>query len=199
MSNATLVVVAGCNGSGKSSYSNAVTPDYVTPFDYDKHFLEFYNSIIDFELRPKMAHNKARNLLEVSVEKAILKKQDFCYETNFHATPMYWPDHFKKHGYRRMVFFFCLNSIEEAKRRVRIRVENGGHFIPDSEIENRYYAGYENLDRYFKSFEQVHLLNSSFYKKQPQHILSIINGKVGTVTHMPKFLDKVLPNISKLV
>lgn len=195
----TLFIIAGCNGSGKSSYSNAVTPDNITPFDYDKHFLEFYNSIIVFELRPKMAHNKARNLLEKSVKKAISEEIDFCYETNFNATPMYWPDHFKKHGYQRTVFFFCLNSIEEAKRRVRIRVENGGHFVPDFEIENRYYAGYENFDKYFKSFDQVHLLNSSFYKKQPQHILSIINGKVGTVTHMPDFIRKALPKLSRLI
>lgn len=195
MNNPTLFVIAGCNGSGKSSFSNALTPDYIIPFDYDRHYLKIYHALKDFDLRPRMAHNMTREMLQESIDNAILENHDFCYETNFNSTPMFWPDHFKKNGYKRSMFFLCLNSIEEAKKRVRIRVENGGHFVPDTEIENRFHAGYENLDRFYKDFEQVHLLNSSFYKKEPQHILSLVNGNVIMKTHIPDFLNKLLPQI----
>ena len=59
----TLYVIAGCNGSGKPTFSNAVTPSHLESFDYDKHFLDIYNSQFDWELRDRMAHNTARNLL----------------------------------------------------------------------------------------------------------------------------------------
>ncbi|MBT0812430.1 hypothetical protein KIH41_14175 [Litoribacter ruber] len=59
-----LLIVAGCNGSGKSSYSNAFTPEGVVPFDYDQHFLGIYNSLVPTEFQDTMAHNKAFAELE---------------------------------------------------------------------------------------------------------------------------------------
>jgi len=38
-----LLVIAGCNGSGKSTYSKSVSPNDTLPFDYDKYFLDIYN------------------------------------------------------------------------------------------------------------------------------------------------------------
>ena len=33
-----LIIIAGCNGAGKSTYSQSFT-DIIVPFDYDKQFL----------------------------------------------------------------------------------------------------------------------------------------------------------------
>ncbi|WP_157243493.1 hypothetical protein [Algoriphagus resistens] len=56
-----------------------------------------------------------------------------------------------------------MNSVDEAQKRVAIRVENGGHFVPESEIMNRFKAGYSNLDEFFGFFDTLHLFNSSTY------------------------------------
>tara|TARA_B110000305_G_scaffold177411_1_gene196423 strand:- start:852 stop:1055 length:204 start_codon:yes stop_codon:yes gene_type:complete len=56
MDKPTLLVIAGCNGSGKSSFSKAFTKNG-TPFDYDKIHLQKYNSLIPNDLRDQMAHN----------------------------------------------------------------------------------------------------------------------------------------------
>ena len=45
-----LRIFAGCNGAGKSTYSKILSTD-VLPFDFDKRFLEKYNSMPDSELR----------------------------------------------------------------------------------------------------------------------------------------------------
>ncbi|MEB2778328.1 hypothetical protein SYJ56_23660 [Algoriphagus sp. D3-2-R+10] len=80
MNKPKLWVVAGCNGAGKSSFSQAFFDGNVTPFDYDKYFLEFYSKLQQSEIRDQMAHNQAFEELEIEVNEAILKKKDFCYE-----------------------------------------------------------------------------------------------------------------------
>ncbi|WP_339815881.1 zeta toxin family protein [uncultured Imperialibacter sp.] len=198
MSKARLFVIGGCNGSGKSSYAKAVTPIGVESFDYDKEFLKVYNAMYDSELRAEIAHNKTRQLLKDSVTNSIKLQRDFCYETNFNSTPMHWPEMFRAAGFELNLFFFCLDSVEKAKERVRIRVENGGHFVPDNEIEERYKLGFENLDRLFAQFDFVHLFDSSFYKEEPHHILSAREGQLIYFSEFPEFLKLLIPTIAKM-
>lgn len=199
MSKPILLVIAGCNGSGKSTFSKPLSPNNFTPFDYDFQFLKFYNDLIDSDLREKMAHNKAFNELENQIKKAIENKSSFCYETNFNSTPLHWPDIFKKNGYDLHLIFLCLNSIQEAKKRVAIRVENGGHYVPENEIEKRYYDGYNNLNTFFDYFDYVDLYDSSKYLSHPSHILSIESGKISSLNNSPDYLKTLIPNIIKII
>ena len=89
-----------------------------------------------------MAHNLAFAELEKQIESALSSEMDFCYETNFNDDPLHWPSHFRKRDYKLHLIYLTLDSIEEAKRRVAIRVENGGHFVPESEIIKRYFDGF---------------------------------------------------------
>jgi predicted ABC-type ATPase len=91
----TLTVIGGCNGSGKSSYSRAITSKKSPSFDYDKVYLQQYNSLIDSDIRDVMAHNLSRAVLEKSIEFAVLMNQDFTYETNFNSSPLFWSENFK--------------------------------------------------------------------------------------------------------
>ena len=194
-----LLIVAGCNGSGKSTFSNILTVDSIIPFDYDRHFLEIYNSKFDFELRERMSHNQARQVLEDSVEKAISNNMSFCYETNFNSTPMYWADLFRKNNYQIDMMYFCLDSVSEAKKRVKIRYENGGHFVPDKEVEERFHLGYENLDKHFNKFDNIQLFDSSGHNVTPCHVLSISNGNIDVMSQYPKYIEELLPKLTKAV
>ena len=127
--------MAGCNGAGKSSYSHELVDSGVIPFDYDKYFLDYYKSLQPSDIQDRMAHNLAFEELEKQIAQAIQERKDFCYESNFNSTPLYWPEKFKKEGYQLHLIYFVLNSIKEAQRRVAIRVQNGGHFVPVSEIK----------------------------------------------------------------
>jgi len=49
-----FIIIAGCNGAGKSTYASSLLPFDVTSFDYDKLFLENYNSLSDSEFREKL-------------------------------------------------------------------------------------------------------------------------------------------------
>lgn len=199
MSKPVLLIIAGCNGSGKSTFSKPLAPDNFTPFDYDFHFLRCYNSLIDSDIKEAMAHRMAFNELENQIKKAIETKSSFCYETNFNSTPLHWPELFKSNGYDLHLIFLCLDSIQEAKKRVAIRVENGGHYVPENEIEKRYYDGYANLNSFFDYFDYVDLFDSSKYLKHPTHLLSIESGKISSITKTPDYLKALIPNIIKKI
>lgn len=195
MPNPILIVIAGCNGSGKSTFSKLLSPDNITPFDYDYHFLKIYNTLIDSDIKEAMAHSMAFNELEYQIKIAIESKSSFCYETNFNSTPLHWPEIFKKKGYDLHLIYLCLDSIQEAKKRVTIRVENGGHYVPENEIVKRYYDGYNNLNSSFDCFDYVDLFDSSKYLKHPTHILSVESGKVSSITNIPDYLPVLIPDI----
>lgn len=199
MSNPTLLIVAGCNGAGKSSFSNALSPENTSPYDYDLVFLTIYNRLTDGELRERMAHNLSSEDLRSSIESAIANKENFCYETNFNSTPLFWPAIFKQENYRLELVFFCLDSIDKAKERVRIRVENGGHFVPDAEIEKRYRLGYKHLDENWNFFDSIHLFETSQYDHQPKHILTIEQNELIVLEEFPEYLNKLIPNIADRV
>jgi predicted ABC-type ATPase len=75
----TLTVIGGCNGAGKSSFSRAITTKETPSFDYDKVYLEKYNSLFDSDIRDRMAHNLARQELIESVDNSIQDCKSFAY------------------------------------------------------------------------------------------------------------------------
>lgn len=195
MKTPTLTVIGGCNGAGKSSYSKAITSKKRPSFDYDKVYLKEYNSLLDSDLRDVIAHNISRAILEKSIDNAILVCDNFAYETNFNSSPLYWPEKFKSSGYSLRLVYFCLNSINEAKRRVQIRVENGGHFVPETEIIERYFLGYEHLNKFWSFFDEVYIFDTSSYKEEPKFLFSILNGSVDQFNSFPNYLKDLIPNI----
>mgnify|MGYP003649403801 CR=1 FL=1 len=80
-----------------------------------------------------------------------------------------------------------------------IRVENGGHFVPDNEIINRFNAGYSNLDESFGFFDTLHLFNSSTYGNAPEYCLIIQNGELVKKANLPVFLEDLTPRLYKQV
>lgn len=199
MSEPILWVIAGCNGSGKSSFSKELINVDTLPFDYDKHFLNFYNALQESDIQERMAHNYAFEELENQIASSIKLKQDFVFETNFNSTPLHWPELFKKNGYYLKLTYLALDSINEAIRRVKIRVQNGGHFVSENEIHRRYYDGATNLDTYFSYFDELEIYDCSTYKKPPSFCFSLVNGKLDYLDHFPEYIKKLLPQIAIVV
>jgi predicted ABC-type ATPase len=195
MSEPTLLVVAGCNGSGKSSFSKLLAPNFL-PFDYDIQFLNFYKKLLDIDIREDMAHNQAFAEFTKQIDLAIGDKSNFCYETNFNSSPLHWPELFKKNGYKLHLIYLCLESTEEANKRVAIRVENGGHYVSENEIKTRYFDGFANLNSSFRYFDIVDIFDTSAYAAEPKHVLSIENGIATIKGKLPNYLGQLIPLIA---
>lgn len=155
-----LIIVAGCNGAGKSTYSHTLVDDII-PFDYDKQFLETYNSMRDSELREEIAHNQTAQKLNHLIDNAFQNKTSVCFETNLHNFPHEWIETARKLNYIIDLYFFCLENVEIAKTRVDIRTKNQGHFVPNDVIDFKWKEGYKNLNLHFGKFDFVCFIDNS--------------------------------------
>ena len=138
-----LYIIAGCNGAGKTTASFTVLPEML---DCD----EFINADEIARglspLNPERAAIEAGRLMLTKIDKLISNKKDFAFETTL-ATKSYVNTIQKaqENGYQVSLVFFWLESVGLAKERVKIRVSDGGHSIPEPVITRRYYSGLANL------------------------------------------------------
>jgi len=178
----------------------AVTGEEIIPYDDDFEFWTRYNGMRDSEFREVMARNMTEQHRIELFESAAIDGRFCCYETNFNTTPMYWPDKFENLGFELNMVFLCLDSVEEAKERVAIRVANGGHFVSEDQIEQRFRAGYKNLNTHFNRFQRIDLIDASKKLKTPVHVLTVSSGQViHKAESIPTHLQTRLPVLSSLI
>jgi predicted ABC-type ATPase len=191
-----LIIIAGCNGSGKSTFASSFLPEGITSFDYDRLFLEYYNSLPDSELREQFAKDATTNEFEFSISKALQNKTDFCYETNFDSLPIFWAEKFKEHGYQLNLIFFCLENQAIAKHRVQVRTEFKGHFVNDTTIDLKWKAGYKNVNEYYRFFDNILFVDNSKHNEIYTNLLQIEKGKIILMTNkLPDYFSHRLPNV----
>ncbi len=199
-----LIIIAGCNGAGKSTYSRALV-NSVIPFDYDKQFLKNYENLLDSDIRDVMASNLTINQFTEQIEKAFESRSSFCYETNFHENPLYWATKAKELGYKLYLIFFCLSTIEIAEKRVNYRTKNKGHFVSNQTIKERWKLGYKNVNLYYSFFDYVLFIDNSIDYSLPNEIFEIIKRDENEleyrkfVVELPKYSKTRFPAIFDLI
>lgn len=197
---AELTIIAGCNGAGKSTFAPSFLPDGLMSFDYDRLFLETYNSLPDSELREEFAKNQTTQIFESSVDKALLNKTDFCYETNFDLHPLYWPKKFRENHYQINLIFFCLENQEIARHRIQVRTEFKGHFVDDKTIELKWKAGYKNINLYFRFFDNILFVDNSKQNEIYTNLLQIEKGEIVLMSeNIPDYFKHRIPDIYEYI
>jgi len=195
-----LIIIAGCNGAGKSTFASSFLPEELTSFDYDRLFIENYNSLPDSELREKFAKNQTTKDFELSINKALLTKRDFCYETNFDSHPLYWPQKFRDVGYQINLIFFCVDNQEIARHRIQVRTEFKGHFVDNKTIDLKWKAGYKNTNLHFRFFDNILFVDNSKQNNIYTNILQIEKGEIVRMTDkIPDYFEHRFPNIYPLI
>ncbi|RAM01251.1 hypothetical protein DO021_14330 [Desulfobacter hydrogenophilus] len=53
-------------------------------------------------------------------------------------------------GYEVILYFLYLPNAELAVRRVKLRVAQGGHNVPENVISRRYRRGWDNFQKHYK-------------------------------------------------
>jgi len=155
-----LFIIAGCNGAGKTTASYTVLPEMLNC----KEFVnadEIAKGISPFQ--PEKAAIDAGKIMLSRIDELIALQIDFSFETTL--APRYFVNLIKEaqlKGYFVTLVFFWLNTVELAIERVKMRVSEGGHNIPEETIRRRYKSGIRNLlDLYIPVCDYWIIINNS--------------------------------------
>jgi predicted ABC-type ATPase len=206
-----LYIIMGSNGAGKSTVGFSYLPEAVqknnTVFDGDKLTLqkkrEFYKSQTpSLKEAERMALAWLFEHFEKSVQKAIKDKADFVYEGHL-PEDANWktPKRFKRAGYKIHIVFFGLRDTDISAVRVMDRAKFGGHNVPPYEIERNYYGNLLQLNKRFKSIDELQIVDTSESIKA--NVLALFkNGEVDSAVHhgkLPEWFEHGFPKLFKKI
>lgn len=182
----TIYIIAGCNGAGKTTASYTLLPELLNVDEYVNSD-EIAKGLSPF--RPSLAAIKASKIMMERIHELIEEGETFGLETTLSTkTLSKIIVDAQKRGYKVNLLFFWLRMPELAIERVKLRVESGGHDVPEETIRRRYGLGIDNLFRlYMPVCDYWMLLDNS---KSPASLIA--EGGIRVVT---KIHDKTVYNL----
>ena len=155
--NKKIIIIAGPNGAGKTTFAKNFLPQ-------EAHTFRFINAdLIAAGLapfNPESVSFKAARLMLNELDEYTTAGESFAFETTLSgAHYLQRMQEWKDLGYSVKLWFIALSSPELAISRVKERVAQGGHNIPEEVIRRRYTAGLKNLPKYQKVVKSWVLLD----------------------------------------
>lgn len=142
-----LYIISGCNGAGKTTASFTLLPAMLDC----KEFVnadEIAKGISPFQ--PERVSLQAGRIMIERIYELLDRGVDFAFETTL--TTLSYINTIKiakEKGYSVTLLYFWLNDVNLAIERVKIRVSEGGHNIPEEVVRRRYFRGIFNLANKF--------------------------------------------------
>lgn len=173
-----LCIVAGPNGSGKTSTTVSLLADewakdclYINPDNIAQNIFGDWNSS---EAVVKAAKESTRMRHE-----CLEKRQDFVFETVFSSDEKV--DFVKAAhdaGFFIRMFFVCTDNPEINVRRIVMRFLNGGHEVPISKIFSRYYKSIKNMLLVLNIVDRTYFYDNSIEDHEPRLLFRTANGRL---------------------
>jgi predicted ABC-type ATPase len=144
-----IIIVAGPNGAGKTTFAReylqkeAHCPDFVN-VDLIAAGLSPFN--------PQRAAMQAGRIMLSEIQRRIRKGESFAFETALsgHGYARSIPE-WRRNSYHVRLIFLALPNPEMAIERVAVRVAQGGHSVPSSDIRRRFYSGLRNFQEIYRN------------------------------------------------
>jgi predicted ABC-type ATPase len=126
----------------------------------DQHVRDMFNDTRSGMKITESVSFKAARLMLNELDEYTKAGESFAFETTLSgAHYLQRIQEWKDLGYSVKLWFIALSSPELAISRVKERVAQGGHNIPEEVIRRRYTTGLENLPKYQKVVKSWVLLN----------------------------------------
>jgi predicted ABC-type ATPase len=142
-----IFIIAGCNGAGKTTASFTILPEMLDC----KEFVnadEIAKGLSPFQ--PESVSFHAGRIMIARIDELLNSGVDFAFETTLTTLSYINTIQFaKEKGYTISLLYFWLNDVNLAIERVKTRVNEGGHNIPEETIRRRYSRGIINLTTKF--------------------------------------------------
>lgn len=149
----TYTIIGGVNGVGKSSLTGVLTAqrdDLGVIIDTDKITAESGGDKIK---GGKIAIERINNSLDMGI--------NFTQETTLSGlrTLKTIKRAIERYYYIRL-YYIGVNTAEESIKRIKNRVEKGGHNIADDDVKRRYNKRFEDLQMVLPYCNEVHLFDN---------------------------------------
>ena len=143
-----LYIIAGPNGAGKTTFARKFLPDYVKCLEFVNVDL-IASGISPFD--PERAALRAGRIMLEQIHSLAKRRLDFGFETTLSGRAyVKLLREMKKRGYLIHIFFLWISDVELALERIRLRVRNGGHHIPEVIVRRRFGRSLPNFLRVYK-------------------------------------------------
>ncbi len=138
-----LYIIAGPNGAGKTTFAKEFLPHYAK-------CTNFVNAdLIALGLSPfspSTVSIKAGKLLLKEIDNFIAHKVDFAFESTLSGkTYIGLIKEARSKGYFVHIVFLWIPSMYLAKERIKQRVKQGGHHVPDVDVKRRWTRSLKNF------------------------------------------------------
>ncbi len=144
-----IIIIAGPNGAGKTTFAQSFLPK-------EAKLNRFINAdaiaagLAAFA--PETAAIRAGRLMLAEIAHCAQRGESFAFETTLSG--LSYLKHIKAwraRGYQVSLFFLSLPNAETAIARVAVRVQQGGHNIPEPVIRRRFAAGLQNFREHYQA------------------------------------------------
>lgn len=177
--NPSVFVIAGPNGAGKTTFARKFLPAYADCRNFINADL-IAQGVSPF--RPEAAALRAGRLMLEEIKLAVKHRESFGFETTLAGRGhLNLIGRLKKSGYEVHFFFLWLPAVELALTRVKTRVIEGGHDVPETVVRRRFNRSIRNFLLSYRSLgDSWTLLDNSgatpvviaFEKRGSLHIMN---------------------------
>lgn len=151
-----IVIIAGPNGAGKTTFAREFLPNEGgCPVFVNADLIAAGIS----PFLPEQAAFHAGRLMIEEINRHVLQDESFAFETTLSGRTYakMIPD-WQRLGYKVKLVFLYLPDVEIAVERVRYRVQQGGHNVPEKVIRRRYEKGLQNFQNIYKQMVDAWVL-----------------------------------------
>ena len=190
----TLCVVAGPNGSGKTTTTVqllnnewAIDSLYINPDNIAQELFGDWNSPEAFV---KAAEHATKLLYE-----CLEQKRDFVFETVFSsAEKLEFLQKAKEAGFFIRLFYVCTSAPAINVARITQRYLNGGHEVPISKVISRYYKSLINAAEAISFVDRAYVYDNSIDNQLPRLLYRTTDGRLYKqyVDDIPEWAEMLL-------
>lgn len=194
MGNKNFYLFAGVNGVGKTTLFNAMNGNVKKSFRINSDEIVRKIGKWDSETDQVKAAKIAVGLRNECMEKG----NSFNEETTLTGkTILKLIDKVREKNYKLHLFYVGVGSPDISKERIKKRVADGGHHIPNEVVDKRYKESLKNFEKILKKFDNVVVYDNSVRFRT---LLRIIDKKVIKIADdLPEWMENIINNNYKVL
>jgi len=169
-----LWILAGGNGAGKSTFYRTQLEPLGLPF--------INADVLAKEIYPQSPEEHSYEAAKLATEmrfKLLNEGRSFCFETVFsHPSKIDFVAQAKMLGYEIILVFIHLEVLSLNQARIKQRVNEGGHNVPEDKVAARIPRLLVNIKKTLPLCDRAYILDNSKFDRPLQQVAVITNGKI---------------------